>query len=324
MQQIQGTPHRIPHACAGALQAACLLAFLCPGALAAPGVAIAPAGAAPASAPASAPAPLDECTSVIDFAIPGSAPNSTSHAMIVVPHAYLRSPTGRYPVVYMLHGYAASYLRYHEKLTQAGRTLTELADRFNTILVMPDGRCCSWYLDAPADSVDAADWQYETIITRHAMVEIDRRFRTWPQRSGRGVTGISMGGFGALYLAVRNPDLFAAATSMSGIMDLRESTHPEEVANRLGTFEQHCERWMAYSVVNLADKFLGQDTGLLLDVGWEDPFVWSNRAVHDKLLRLNVPHDYIERRGRHEWAYWINALPYHLQFLADRLKPADR
>jgi S-formylglutathione hydrolase FrmB len=247
--------------------------------------------------------------------------------MVVVPPGYFREPddarnTRRYPVAYLLHGFAASYLRYHEKLTEAGKSLTDLAERFNTILVMPDGGGCSWYLDAPTDQPGGLDWQYETIITKHMIPEIDRRYRTWPERTGRGITGISMGGHGALYLSARHPDLFLAASSMSGIMDLRETTSPSALAARIGSLEQHRQRWMEYSVLAHAERFVGHDTALLLDVGWDDPFISSNRALHDKFMRLNVPHDYIERPGRHEWKYWINALPYHLQFLTDRLKPA--
>ncbi len=276
-----------------------------------------------AAGPASAPAPLDECTTVIAYSIPGSTADRTAKAMVVVPHEHL-STDKRFSVIYLLHGYGVSYARYYEKFTEAHRSLTALADRFGVILVMPDGGCCSWYLDAESDQPDAADWQYEQIITKHLVPEIDRRFHTWSERTGRGLTGMSMGGHGALYLCARHPELFSAAGSMSGVMDLRESLNPAPLAARIGTFEQHRQRWIEHSVLGLTDKFVGQQVSLLLDVGEEDPFIWSNRILHDKLLSLGVAHDYIERPGKHEWPYWINALPYHLQFLSDHLKPAGR
>jgi S-formylglutathione hydrolase FrmB len=281
---------------------------------------------AAAPVPASAPAALDEWTSVITYAVPGSTAGATSNATVVVPRAYGRpaSARTRFPVIYLLHGYAASYARYNEQFRLAGRPLVEFADRFGTILVMPDGKCCSWFLDASPEMPDAPDWQYETIMVGHVIPEIDRRYRTWAAAAGRGISGISMGGHGAIYLAARHPDLFAAASSMSGIMNLLDCTHPEELAKRIGRLEEQRARWLEHSVLGQADKLAGRNLGLLFDCGWDDPFLWNNRMLHDKLMRLNVAHDYIERPGRHDWAYWLNALPYHLQFLADRLKPAGQ
>ncbi|MBI4578661.1 MAG: hypothetical protein HY718_03110, partial [Planctomycetes bacterium] len=278
--------------------------------------------------PAAASAPANHpCTSVIAYRVPGSTQDATSRAMVVVPHEYLRDAgegvsAKRYPVVYLLHGYAVTYTRYDEKFREAGRRLVDLADRFGAILVMPDGNRSSWYLDAFPDLPDAADWQYERIIIEHAIPAVDGRYRTWAERAGRGITGMSMGGHGALYLAARHPGLFAAATSMSGLMILRNTTNPQDLAKRLGRLEEHRLRWIEHSVLQQADKFVGRDVALLLDCGWDDPFVWDHRMLHDKLMRLGVAHDYIERPGKHEWPYWINALPYHLQFITDRLKPA--
>lgn len=284
------------------------------------------ATASPLSPPTTAPADLDDYSTIIDYAVPASTTDARSRALVVVPRDYERpgqtaQDTRRYPVVYLLHGFGGHYMRYHEKLTEFGRSLTDLADRFGVILVMPDAGCCSWYIDAPADVPGAADWQYETILIKHVIPEIDARYRTWAERSGRSVTGISMGGHGALFLAARHPELFAAASSMSGVLDLRETLNPRPLAERIGTFEQHRRRWTELSVLAHADRFVGQDLALFVDCGWDDPFIWSNRALHDKLMRLNVAHDYIERPGKHEWKYWINALPYHLQFLTDRMTP---
>ena len=60
----------------------------------------------------------------------------------------------------------------------------------------------------------------------------------------------------------------------------------------------------------------------MLDCGFSDPFFDDHRLLHEKLMRLQVPHEYVVRPGGHDWTYWIHALPYHLQFASDRLKPA--
>ncbi len=265
----------------------------------------------------------DETATTITFA----APAGQSSAIVVVPGGYHRrsgpgEPATRYPVVYLLHGYAVGHTRYYLKLREAGRPLSWLADRYGVIIVTPDGKPASWYLDAPADMPDAREWQIETMITRHLIPEVDRRFRTWAEPAGRAVTGLSMGGHGALYLAARHPELFAACSSLSGLMNLTESLNKQDLGKRLGPLEQFRERWLDHSVVRQVERFVGRSTGIMLDCGWEDPFFAGNRELHARLMELKIPHDYVERPGAHTWDYWINALPYHFQFLSDRLRPA--
>ena len=96
------------------------------------------------------------------------------------------------------------------KLREVGTSLSALADRWGMILVTPDGNRTSWYLDAPKDVPDSADWQYETAITKCAIPAVDAQYRTWAESAGRGVMGTSMGGHGALYLGARHPELLGA------------------------------------------------------------------------------------------------------------------
>ncbi len=283
---------------------------------------------------------------VMTFSIPGSGEKNISRAIVVVPSDYGRlgepatrtaATDKRYPVVYLLHGYSGNYTNWYLKMKAAGRSLTALADRFGTIIVMPDGKYCSWYLDAPTGSEDHADWQWETVITKHLVPEVDRRYRTWAEPAGRGITGLSMGGHGAIYLAARNPDLFSACGSMSGVMDLTNTSRPDALVRRLGPKEENRDRWLAYSAIGQeavggrssteragepASPTAGRGLGLLVDCGIDDIFIEDNRVFRKQLLERGIPHDYIERPGAHNWDYWINALPYHMQFLSDRLKPA--
>ncbi len=295
------------------------------------------ASAVAQNAPAPEPDPTagDPAASIITFSVPGSEPDATSNAIVVVPREYnlkplqpatpqmKPAPQKRYPVVYLLHGYAADYTRWYRKTKEAGVSLAALADRFGVIIVMPDGKPASWYLNAPTgDTENPADWQWETVMTRHLVPEIDKTYRTWSEPAGRGITGLSMGGHGAIYLAARHPKLFSACSTMSGVMDLTHSMNKYDLGKRLGPIEKHRDRWVEHSCVTQAERFVGRTMGILLDCGWDDPFFEENRTLHEKLMKLKVPHDYVERPGAHTWEYWINALPYHLQFLADRLKPA--
>ncbi|WP_456408074.1 alpha/beta hydrolase [Caldithrix abyssi] len=142
--------------------------------------------------------------------INSSAMHKTIPAVIVLPDAYSDSDQN-FSVIYLLHGYSGSY-----KDWPAHVDLPPLADRYGFILVCPDGGYDSWYLDSPVDPAS----QYETHISKEVIPYIDAHYRTIKARGGRAITGLSMGGHGALYLAMRHASLFYAASSMSGGVDL--------------------------------------------------------------------------------------------------------
>lgn len=98
------------------------------------------------------------------------------------------------------------------------------------------------------------------------------------------------------------------------MMNLRLATGSATQPNR--------ERWTAHSVVTQAAKLAGRPTGIFFEYGLDDPSIEMNRRLHRKLPGLKFPHGYCERPGPHTCEYCVAALPYHLQFLADRLKPA--
>ncbi len=56
---------------------------------------------------------------------------------------------------------------------------------------------------------------------------------------------------------------------------------------------------------------------VIFDCGTEDFFYINNHALHEKMVQLKIPHDYIERPGKHEWAYWKNAVQYQLLFFCN-------
>jgi S-formylglutathione hydrolase FrmB len=269
--------------------------------------------------------PASECIQTITFAIPGSHEGTTSKAMVIVPPEYAtpRAANVRWPVVYLLHGYSDNYETWYKYTRDTDRSLDLMAARFRMIIVLPDGKYSSWYLDSPPDVPGSADWQWETVITRRLVPEIDKRFRTWTEPAGRGIAGLSMGGHGAIYLCARHPELFSACGSMSGVMDLRPFKDKYRLVSLLGPYEDHPQRWLEYSAIGQVEKFVGRQVGVFIECGLDDNrMIGLNQEMHRRLIELKIPHDYMERPGGHQWPYWINALPYHLQFMSDRLKKA--
>ncbi len=234
--------------------------------------------------------------------------------VVVLPENY--SEKKHYPVVYLLHGYSDNYAKWIKTVP----AIKTLATQHQMILVCPDGGYSSWYLDSPLDSA----YQYETYIIKELLPYIDAHYFTIPGKSGRAITGLSMGGHGALYLAIRNRDLFADAGSMSGGVDLRASNKKYEIAARIGEMETHHDEWDNRSVINMVSSLRNHDLNLIIDCGVSDHFYQINAALHRRLLSLNIDHDYIERPGEHNWDYWNNSIQYQLLYFHNCFEKAKR
>jgi S-formylglutathione hydrolase FrmB len=129
-----------------------------------------------------------------------------------------------------------------------------------------------------------------------------------------GITGLSMGGHGAFYLAIRHPELFDAVSSMSGGVDLTFSTVKWEITKMLGSFELFPDRWQSNSIVNMVETIPEEFIPILIDCGYDDFFIEINRTLHHRMIEKNIPHIYMEKPGGHSWNYWVNALDEHLRF----------
>ncbi|MEI9958215.1 MAG: alpha/beta hydrolase family protein [Ferruginibacter sp.] len=182
--------------------------------------------------------------------------------------------------------------------------------RIRQSLFAPDGGFSSWYFDSPVDSTS----KYETYEAVEVVNFIDKNYRTIADKNHRAITGLSMGGHGALFLAFRHPDIFGAAGSMSGGVDLSESRNRFDVMKRIGDTTANAKNWHDYSVVNLVENYTNTSLKIIIDCGVKDIFINGNRLLHQKLLDLKIPHEYTERPGEHNWAYWKNSVEFQLYF----------
>lgn len=258
------------------------------------------------------------------ISIPSKVMNKDYKAIIVLPASYSANSKA-YPVLYLLHGGFGHFDDWIKK-TPDTTLIQTLSDQYNFIFVMPEGEVFSYYLDSPV----AKESQFETYITKEVVEKIDASYRTIKDRKGRAISGLSMGGYGALYLSARHPDLFGAAGSMSGALnpDLRAWKLPPDGAKNLksafekllGPIEANPQRYEEASVIYLADKFKAGNIKLIFDDGVDDFLIEVNRELHRRLVYNNTPHDYSERPGSHTWQYWQNSLPYHALFFSKVFK----
>ena len=226
--------------------------------------------------------------------------------LVVVPDN--AAPDQHFPVVYVLHG---AYGNYADWLSHQPR-IKDMADRYGMIIVHPDGRD-TWYLDSPVNP----KIKMETFIIEDLIPYIDNNYPTLPDRSKRAITGLSMGGHGALYLAFRHPDIFGSAGSMSGGVDIRPFPKNWGLPGLLGDIENHPQNWESASVINHVKDITPGQINIYFDCGVDDFFAQVNENLHRALLDAGIPHDYVSRPGAHTWEYWNNSILHHLLFFSE-------
>lgn len=137
---------------------------------------------------------------------------------VYLPPSYSKEPRRRYPVVYWLHGFTSgdrefiSGIRQNLNIRLAMDSLVRAGVAREMIIVMPNAHNAfggSFFANSPV----TGGW--EDFIVRDLVRWVDRNYRTVRSRTARGIAGHSMGGFGALRIALRNPDTFSAVYAMS-------------------------------------------------------------------------------------------------------------
>lgn len=228
-------------------------------------------------------------------------------SLVITPENYTTAK--ELPVVYLLHGHGNNYQDWIKR----AKGFEKAVDQFNMIIVCPDGGGNSWYWDSPVDSTS----KYETYISDELVKSVDSKYKTIKDRKGRAITGLSMGGQGALYLAFRHQNLFGAAGSMSGGVDIRPFPNNWDMSKYLGTYAEQPDRWEKNTVINMLNLLTPNSLAIIIDCGTEDFFYKVNENLHQQLLYRNIPHDYITRSGGHSWPYWTNAIKFQLLFMSN-------
>lgn len=140
---------------------------------------------------------------------------------VLLPKGYDPSGATRYPVLYLLHGFTGDYTDYVD-----GLEIERIVGDRQVIVVMPDGgyngAYTDWYGRVPGAGGTGEPPAWETYHLRELVPFIDDHFPTTGTREGRAVAGISSGGHGAIKYAAREPDLFVAAGSLSGALNISQ------------------------------------------------------------------------------------------------------
>jgi S-formylglutathione hydrolase FrmB len=226
---------------------------------------------------------------------------------VIVPDA----GRGPFATFYLLHGLSDDYTIWQR------RTRIEWFVRdLPLIVVMPDG-FRGFYTNNEQGP------RYADFFTMELPNFVERIFPARRTRAGRAIGGLSMGGYGALRIALGAPDRFVSANSHSGALTAgtRLRDVPEFRAEILRLFGEN-PRGTDHDLLALAQRARRSKSGvpkMLIDCGKQDHLIADNREFHRELMKLNVSHDYREFPGSHDWDYWEahvqDAIRFHARAL---------
>ena len=264
-----------------------------------------------------------EARVIRDLAVPSPTLGQAIPCAVTLPDTYDLEPARRFPVLLLLHGTDGGH---HDWLDWGGLDEEAVAgaedDGLPFIVVTP-GAGNSWYVDNPE-----GEGAWETALVADLLPAIEARFRTIAERSGRAIAGLSMGGYGAVHLALRHPEMFAAVASLSGALYAPDDpVTAGDIADFHGAFGDPFDgdRYARASVY--ADLAALPEGATLprfyLSSGGSDQYGLDLAAVrlYRELKRRDVPATLVVRAGYdHGWQFWHDDLHSLLAFVREALR----
>jgi S-formylglutathione hydrolase FrmB len=193
------------------------------------------------------------------------------------------------------------------------------------IIVTPEG-FGSFYINAADGS-----FNYEDFFIKELIPHIEKTFKVKAEKRFRGISGLSMGGYGSLLYALKYPHLFAAAAPLSAaiwtpdqIKEMSKSQFDGYFINSIGKNLTGAERltptWLANSPLGIIEKKSKEELSAVkywIDCGDDDFLTIGNAQLHIALTNKNVPHEFRMRDGAHNWTYWRTGIIDALAFIGD-------
>ncbi|MFO7655871.1 MAG: alpha/beta fold hydrolase [Bacteroidales bacterium] len=209
----------------------------------------------------------------------------------------------KYPAVYMLHGINGNYSSWGRLVN-----LQHYADKYGFIIVCPDGFKDSFYFNSPR----IKNSQYELFFVNSLYTTILDRYAI--DSSKVFITGLSMGGAGAMYLFLRNPQLFLSAASTSGVLDLSCSNSKSSLKRLLGDDYTEGIKYSKFSAISYLENISNTGKQILFDCGTEDHLYECNNMFRKRCDVLKLKATYISQPGAHCSSYWAKSIRYHFDF----------
>lgn len=233
--------------------------------------------------------------------------NCKDKIIVILPEGY--SSNKKYTTVYFLHG-------LDEKAEQDIQryNLEQIATENNEIIVCLNGHRNCWYLDSPIKG----QMQYKSYFFEMIMPYINKHYST--DSDNIFITGISMGGHGAMTLFLDHPDIFKGAGSCSGVLDLKYSkSRDKTLAAVIGDYNdgknENFKKYSAnYNVKRLEGK---EDKFIYVNCGTEDHVLDTSLNFLKECKKYHIEVQSKFSHGKHKHNYWAKSLYRHFQLFAN-------
>jgi S-formylglutathione hydrolase FrmB len=239
---------------------------------------------------------------------------------VVLPASFDADKTKHFPILYFLHGLGDNeQFLVHSGLWNVVEDLRDKRELKDFLIATPDGGT-TFYIN----SKDGHNL-YENFLIQEFLPFIEKRYRVAPGRANRAIDGVSMGGYGALHLAFRHPQLFSSVSAHSAaLIDKIPATisaaAPPSPRNRIfgGVFGNPFDPvfWQQNSPLTLAPTSNLSGLKIYFDCGDQDDYGFEAGATAlDKILSArHIPHEFHLYPGRHDYTYFAAHIPASLQF----------
>lgn len=206
------------------------------------------------------------------------------------------------PTAFVLHGAGGCYSNWSKYMD-----LQKLADRTGFRIITPDGFSRSWYVN----DADLQRMQWLTFFEQELYPTMDREYGLDPEKTF--ITGLSMGGHGAMTLFLQHSRWFRAGGSMSGVLDVRGR---DSIGKILGGEDGSNPKLAEHSAVLLLDSIKGTGKFCIVTCGTEDSLIGQARVFEEVCHTYGVPCISMYSPGKHNWKYWPFILEYHIDWFS--------
>lgn len=252
--------------------------------------------------------------------------NKKTKYSIYLPDGYETS-SRLYPVLYLLHGYSYnenSWIQYGQIQEVVDRCITQ-NETSKVIVVMPDGGN-SWYQN---DLEGKA--RYEDYFVNELIPFIESQYRARPEKQFRAIAGFSMGGWGALLLAMKHYNLFSSVAGINAAIykdeqiasdNLDQKRYDEAFGHLYGLGLKGMDRinskYKNNAPIHLLSSLSAEDLKKIryfIDCADDDFLIPGNMQFHEIMRNKKIVHEFRVRDGDHSWQYWREAMPEVLKFI---------
>lgn len=232
-----------------------------------------------------------------------------------------------YPVVYLLHGYSdneTGWVQFGEADRIAGKAIAD-GKVSPCIIIMPDGKL-TWYCNSYDQKI-----AWEDNFINEFIPSVETQFRIRAKKEYRAIAGLSMGGYGALKLSMRHPDLFSCCVALSSgtftdeeILKKSDEDYERTFPGLFGKGLQGEARlndaWKANNPLDLIHSVPLEklkSVRFWIDCGDDDFLFNGNSTLHIEMRKAGIPHEYRVRNGGHQWSYWRSGLETGLEYIGE-------